>query len=72
MAEPHGATSGCPLPPPGFGGVRCVGVGKCSRLTIEAVDEAAARTEVDELCARFLANPVIEDSDIRVDEVVRR
>ena len=38
-------------------------VGKSIRFAIEAADEAAARAEVDDLCQRFLTNPVIEDAD---------
>ena len=29
-----------------------------------ASDEAAARTQLDELCAKLLANPVIEDYEV--------
>ena len=32
------------------------------RFTIDAADEAAARGEVEDLCERFLTNPVIEDA----------
>ena len=39
-----------------------VGVGKSIRFTVEAADEAAARAAVDDLCHRFLTNPVIEDT----------
>ena len=41
-------------------------VGKAIRFTIEAADEATARAEVDDVCQRFLTNPVIEDADIAV------
>ena len=33
---------------------------------LEADDEAAARREVEDMCNRFLTNPVIEDASIRV------
>ena len=36
---------------------------------IDAPDEATARAEVDDLCQRFLTNPVIEDSVISVSAV---
>ena len=69
VADPQGATIERSLPTLGFDGVSGVRVGKCIRFTIEAADEGAARAEVDDLCARFLANPVIEDVTVRFDEV---
>jgi phosphoribosylformylglycinamidine synthase len=47
-------------------------VGKLIRFSIDADSEATARSEVDDLCRRFLTNPVIEDAVIRieVDELV--
>ena len=63
IADPQGATIERALPALGFEGVAGVGVGKSIRFTVEAADEAAARTVVDDLCHRFLTNPVIEDSE---------
>jgi len=70
VADPQGATIERSLPHLGFEGVTEVRVGKSIRFTIESADEQAARREVDELCARFLANPVIERTDVRVEELV--
>jgi phosphoribosylformylglycinamidine synthase len=70
VADPQGATIERSLPTLGFDGVSGVRVGKCIRFTIDAADEHAARAEVDDLCARFLANPVIEDVSVELDEVV--
>lgn len=69
VADPQGATIERSLPTLGFDGVRDVRVGKCIRFVIEAPDEAAAAAEVKDLCTRFLANPVIEDATIRINEV---
>jgi phosphoribosylformylglycinamidine synthase len=66
VADPQGSTIERSLPTLGFDGVRGVRVGKSIRLEIEATDEAAARDEVDDLCRRFLTNPVIEDADVRI------
>ena len=66
VADPQGATIERSLPHLGFDGVRGVRVGKSIRFDIEAADEAAARAEVDDLCRRFLTNPVIEDATITV------
>ena len=66
IADPQGATIERSLPHLGFHGVRGVGVGKAIRFEIEAGDEAAARAEVEDLCRRFLTNPVIEDAEITI------
>jgi phosphoribosylformylglycinamidine synthase len=70
VADPQGATIERALPTLGFAGVSDVRVGKCIRFTLEATDAAAARAEVDDLCQRFLTNPVIERAEVRVDELV--
>lgn len=62
VADPAGATIERAMPTLGFAGVSGVRMGKSIRFTIDAADEAAARAEVDQLCATFLTNPVIEDS----------
>ena len=64
VADPQGATIERSLPHLGFDGVRGVRVGKSIRFDVEAADEAGARSEVDDLCRRFLTNPVIEDATI--------
>ncbi len=66
VADPQGATIERSLPHLGFDGVRGVRVGKSIRFDLEAADEAAARVEVEDLCARFLTNPVIESSTITI------
>jgi len=64
VADPQGQTIERSLPHLGFKGVEGVRVGKSIRFTVEAPDEAAARAEVDDMCARFLTNPVIEDAEV--------
>ncbi len=66
IADPAGATIQRALPALGFDGVEEVRVGKAIRFTVEAADAEAARTQVDELCSRLLANPVIEDTEVRI------
>ena len=66
VADPQGATIERSLPTLGFGGISGVRVGKCIRFTMDADDEAAARAEAEDLCARFLTNPVIEDATIHL------
>jgi phosphoribosylformylglycinamidine synthase subunit PurS len=67
IADPQGSTIERSLPALGFEGVTGVRVGKSVRFTVEAPDEATARELVEDMCQRFLTNPVIEDAEIRVD-----
>jgi phosphoribosylformylglycinamidine synthase len=67
VADPQGATIERSLPALGFEGVSGVRVGKAFRFTVEAADEAPARAEVDDMCRRFLTNPVIEDATVTVE-----
>ena len=66
IADPQGSTIERALPALGFDGVGGVRVGKSVTFRLDAVDEAAARREVAEMCERFLTNPVIEDATISV------
>jgi phosphoribosylformylglycinamidine synthase PurS subunit len=68
IADPQGSTIERSLPTLGFDGIDGVRVGKSIRFEIDATDEAAARQEVDDLCRRFLTNPVIEDAVIELTE----
>jgi phosphoribosylformylglycinamidine synthase subunit PurS len=68
IADPQGATIERALPALGFDGVGEVRVGKSIRLVVDAADADAAHARVDELCRRFLTNPVIEDAAIRIEE----
>ena len=66
IADPQGATIERSLPLLGVTSVSGVRVGKAIRLTVQATDEGEARTLVDDLCSRFLTNPVIEDATVGV------
>jgi phosphoribosylformylglycinamidine synthase len=66
ILDPQGTTIERSLPHLGFEGISGVSVGKAIRFACEADDEAAARGQVEELCKRFLTNPVIEDAAITV------
>ena len=66
VADPQGQTIERSLPHLGFDGVTGVRVGKSIRFGLEAADEASARAEVEDMCARFLTNPVIEDSEVTI------
>ncbi len=66
IADPQGSTIERSLPTLGFEGVDGVRVGKSIRFRIEAPDEATAQAHVEDLCQRFLTNPVIEDATIEL------
>jgi phosphoribosylformylglycinamidine synthase len=66
IADPQGATIERSLPHLGFDGIRGVRVGKAIRFELEAPDEASARAHADEVCQRFLINPVIEAADVSI------
>ena len=70
ISDPAGQTVEKSLPTLGFTDVSGVHIGKAIRLRIDAADDAAARARVEELCARFLTNPVIEDSVVTLTETV--
>jgi phosphoribosylformylglycinamidine synthase subunit PurS len=67
VADPQGSTIERSLPALGFEGVAGVRVGKAFRFTLEAADEAAAGAQVDDMCRRFLSNPVIEDAIVTIE-----
>ncbi len=67
ILDPQGATIDRALPALGYTNVSQVKVGKSIRLTVAAESEAAARAQVDEMCHRLLANPVIEAFSITLE-----
>jgi len=68
VLDPQGATVERSLPALGYANVTDIRIGKTIRLVVDAPDEAAARAQVDEMCHRFLANPVIEAFTIELTE----
>ena len=66
ILDPQGGVIERALPALGWANVSHVRVGKSIRLAVDAPDEAAARAQVDEMCRRLLANPVIEDYTIDI------
>ena len=61
LLDPQGKAVQDALPTLGWSNVSDVRVGKHIELVVEADDEAAARSQVEEMARRFLSNPVIED-----------
>lgn len=52
----------------GFAEVADVRQGKYFEIRLEEKDTAKARARVEEMCKRLLANPVMEDFRIEIDE----
>ena len=71
IADPQGATVERALPALGYTNVSDVKIGKTIRLVVESTDEAAAREELDDMCRRLLANPVIESYEITITQLDR-
>jgi phosphoribosylformylglycinamidine synthase len=60
ILDPQGANVERALPALGYQNVRDVRVGKSIRLVLDAPDAETAAAQVEEMCHRLLANPVIE------------
>lgn len=60
ILDPQGATVERALPALGYENVTNVRVGKSIRLVVDAPDERSAKQQVEAMCERLLANPVIE------------
>jgi phosphoribosylformylglycinamidine synthase PurS subunit len=54
----------------GFGDLRDLRVGKVVDVEVDAPNESVARSRVDEMCKKLLANPVLEDYSIETIEGV--
>ena len=71
ILDPQGVAVERSLPALGFEGVTDVRVGKFIELQVAVPDgtpAGEARAEVDEMCRKLLANPIIEDYTFTVDE----
>jgi phosphoribosylformylglycinamidine synthase len=69
VLDPQGATVERALPALGYDNVSEVSIAKTIRLVVDAPSAAAAEAQVDEMCRRLLANPVIERYAITLDEL---
>lgn len=70
VLDPQGATVERALPALGYHNVSDVAIAKTIRLVLAAPSADAAREQVDEMCKRLLANPVIEQYTIVITELV--
>jgi len=67
VLDPQGATVERALPALGYTNVGAVSIAKTIRLQLDAESEAAALAQVDEMCHKLLANPVIERYTVEVE-----
>ena len=72
IADPEGQTIASALRSLGYASVSEVRSGKLMRIAFEADTPAAAEAQIDEMCRRLLANPVMETAtwEIRADEPI--
>jgi len=66
--DPEGNTIASALGSLGFAGVDSVRSGKYFQMTLRAATPRKAEKQVDQMCARLLANPVIESYRFDVAE----
>ena len=65
ILDPQGEAVGSALGHLGFE-VSDTRVGKVIDLEVEASDPAAAKAEVEQMCERLLANPLIESFEVEI------
>ena len=65
ILDPQGEAVGSALGHLGFD-VREARVGKVIDLELEAADAAAAKAEVEQMCERLLANPLIQSYEVEI------
>jgi phosphoribosylformylglycinamidine synthase len=65
--DPQGITIRGALESLGFSGVQGVRAGKYIVIQIDAGSQEEARSQVDEMCRKLLANPVIEEYRFDLD-----
>lgn len=67
--DPPGLTIRGGLHSLGFAAVDSVRSGKYMEIRLDAATEGDARGQVEEMCRKLLANPVIEDYRFEIDAV---
>jgi phosphoribosylformylglycinamidine synthase len=66
VLDPQGRAIAHALHALGFGNVEDVRQGKLIEVQLKASGEAAARGELDAMCQKLLANPVIENYQVEL------
>lgn len=68
LLDPQGKTLEHALESLGYAGIEGVRVGKWITFEVEGAGRDAIERQVDEMCARLLANPVIERYSFSLEE----
>ncbi len=68
VLDPAGQAALGALKSLGFGEVSDVQIGKYIILRLEGIESAGAEERVEEMCERLLANPIIEDYRIEIED----
>jgi phosphoribosylformylglycinamidine synthase subunit PurS len=66
VLDPAGTAVQSGLAHLGYTDVESVRIGKYIEVNLSAADETQARQQLDEMCDRLLANPVIENYQIEL------
>ena len=70
VLDPAGTAVESGLKQMGYAGVNGVRIGKYVEMSLTAIDEADAKTQLDQMCDQLLANPVIENYCFEIDQLV--
>ncbi|HEX9920155.1 MAG TPA: phosphoribosylformylglycinamidine synthase subunit PurS [Candidatus Methylomirabilis sp.] len=68
VLDPQGKTVRNALESLGFKGLTDLRIGKVMEIKMDGVSPQEARAQVEEMCQKLLANPVIEDYRYEVEE----
>lgn len=68
IADPEGTTVERALHDLGFTGTSDVRMDRVVHLDVTGDDPATVQAQVEEMCQRLLANPVLEDFEVEVSE----
>ncbi len=69
VLDPAGTAVQSGLVQMGYENVEQIRIGKYIELKLQAIDEATAREQVELICDRLLANPVIENYRFELEGV---
>ncbi len=68
ILDPQGQAIAGALPRLGFTGVRSVRQGKRFEIELDGTPDSDTRARAEQIAGTLLANPVIEDFTVRVDD----
>jgi len=69
VADPQGLVVKHALESLGYKDIDDVRIGKLITITLRISDKIKAKRQLDEMCRKFLANPIIEDYHFKITEI---